>query len=422
LKYQGINKWSIINEGEVFMSKRTILVVAGSFWQIPIVKKIKSMGHRVLVVNPYEDSPAFPYADGHLQADIFDLECCLAYCKEQNVNAVISDESDIAMPVVAYLANELGVPSLGIENARLFTDKFRMREFSKENGLLYPEYRICYSPEDAKGLFRQIRHKLIIKPLDSNSSRGVFTVSSEEEISAHFAEALAYSKVEKAVIAERYIEGIEFTVDGIKTPGKHYTLAISEKKHYAHNKNIASELLFSHTNRHCNYQKLREVNNKFVELSGLPFALTHAEYKYEDGNFYLIEIAARGGGNLISADIVPFMSGVDNYEYLVNCALGMIEVHDFTVPDKYKDRCAVLKFFDTPADGGVVKEITGCDYLESEPDIIRYKFNFELGDRIEPAKNDSQRIGFYIACSGNMAKLQTVMQTIQNRVKIILDN
>ncbi|HBZ35826.1 MAG TPA: hypothetical protein DEO33_05365 [Rikenellaceae bacterium] len=402
------------------MSERTSLVIAGSYWQIPIIKKIKSMGHRALVVNPYEDSPAFPYADGHLQADIFDFERCLAYCKEQDVSAVISDESDIAMPVVACLANELGVPSLGVESARLFTDKFMMREFSKKNGLLYPEYRMCSSPEDAIELLQQIRHKLIIKPLDSNSSRGVFIVSSEEEIIDHFEEALSYSKVEKAVIAERYIEGTEFTIDGIKTPSKHYSLAISEKKHYAHNNNIASELLFAHTNTKYDYQKLREVNDKFVELSGLPFGLTHAEYKFEAGNFYLIEIAARGGGNLISADIVPFMSGVDNYEYLVNCSFGYIEEPDFTVPAKYKNRCAVLKFFDTPANGGLVKKIQGCDYLESEPDIIRYKFNFAIGDIIEPAQNDSKRIGFYIACSENMDKLQTVMQTVHEKIKIVL--
>ena len=40
------------------------------------------------------------------------------------------------------------------------------------------------------------------------------------------------------------------------------------------------------------------------------------------GKYYLIEIGARGGGNLISAVIVPLMSGVDNYAYLVDSCFG----------------------------------------------------------------------------------------------------
>ena len=51
------------------------------------------------------------------------------------------------------------------------------------------------------------------------------------------------------------------------------------------------------------YDRLREVNNRFVELSGLPFGFTHAEYRYENGEFYLLEIGARGGGGLLSADV-----------------------------------------------------------------------------------------------------------------------
>ena len=88
-----------------------------------------------------------------------------------------------------------------------------------------------------------------MKPLDSCSSRGVFTVFQKEDIGRLFSESLSFSKGERAVLAERYIRGTEFTVDGIKTPGKHYSLAVSEKKHFAHNPNIACDLFFSHKKR-----------------------------------------------------------------------------------------------------------------------------------------------------------------------------
>jgi biotin carboxylase len=403
------------------MKEKTILVLPGSAWQIPVIKKIKAMGYRALVINPYENSPAFEYADGYLQADIFDKEKCLAYCKEQKVDAVLSEECDIAMPVVVSLAENLKLPSFGSHFAKLYTDKFMMREFSMKNGLNYPEYKMCKNVDETIDFFRQLNQKMIIKPLDSNSSRGVFSINCEEDIRTHFDEALSYSKINKAILAEKFIEGTEFTIDGIKTPKRHYSLAISEKKHFKHNKNIASDLLFSHTNKKYDYEKLKRENDKFVNLSGLPFGLTHAEYKYDSGKFYLIEIAARGGGNLISSDIVPYMSGIDNYAYLINCSLGKIVDEDFIIPDTHKDRCAVLKFFNTPLTGGKVREIEGIDYLESEPEIIKFKFNFSVGDIIEPAKNDAARIGFYIACSENMKKLEILMNNVDDKIQIKLE-
>ena len=81
-------------------------------------------------------------------------------------------------------------------------------------------------------------------------------------------------------------------------------------------------MFFSYDNDKFDYDLLRKVNDEYVNKTGLPFGLTHAEYKYEDGKYYLIEIGARGGGNLIGSHIVPLISGVDNYTYLIEKTLG----------------------------------------------------------------------------------------------------
>lgn len=400
---------------------KKILVLPGSYWQIPLIQKIKEMGHKALVVNPYEDSPCFSYADDHLQANIFDLDSVIRYAEEQEIDAVVSDECDIAMPLVAKIGKHFSLSSITPESAALYTDKFLMREFCKMNGLRYPEYRLCKTAEEAIDLLEQLKRPLIIKPLDSNASHGVFKVETPEDIRAHFEEALSFSRVEKAVLAERFIEGTEFTVDGIKTPSSHYTLAISEKKHFKHNVNIANELLFSHNNTSFDYAQLKEINDKFVMLSGLQHGFTHAEYKCEDGEYYLIEIGARGGGNMISSVITQHMSGHDTYRYLVECALGNVQDADFSIPNTHKEHAAVLKFFQTPAGGGKVKAFRGLEVLENEPDIKKYMFNFKVGDTIADCVSDSARIGFYIVCSSSMQKLKTVIDRVEQNFAIELE-
>lgn len=399
--------------------KKTILVLPGTFWQVQLVQKIKEMGHRVLVVNPAPDSPCFQFSDGYLQSDIFAKDKVIEYGKENNVDAVMSDECDIAMNLIAELGSIFNVPTLNKETAALFTDKFLMREFSKKHGLRYPEFKYCKTEEDAISLLKEINSPIIIKPLDSNASHGVFRCDTEEEIRKHFAESMSFSRIEKSVLAERFIKGTEFTIDGVKTPTGHYTMAISEKKHFAHNKSIANELYFTHNNKNFDYEKLRSCNDAFIMRSDLKFGFTHAEYKFEDGEFYLIEIAARGGGNMISSCITQWMSGFDTYKYLIECSIGNIHDKDFTLRPEYKERAAVLKFFSTPNGGGIVQDIQGLDYLENENDIKFYRFNFKIGDTIQNALNDSARIGFYIACSENEEKLKEIMDNIERNVKII---
>lgn len=400
------------------MSKK-ILVFPGTQWQVPLIEKIQEMGHQALVVNPDPNAPGMKKADLCLVSDIFDKQRVVEFGRAQKIDAVMSDECDIAMNMVAELGKVFNVPTMDEETAALFTDKFLMREFSKKHRLKYPEYKFCKTVEDAIALQKEINKPIIIKPLDSNASHGVFKCCNEEEIRKHFDESMSFSRVEKSVLAERFIVGTEFTIDGVKTPNAHYTMAISEKKHFAHNESIANELLFSHYNPNFDYDKLRATNDAFVMKSNLQFGFTHAEYKFEDGEFYLIEIAARGGGNMISSCITQYMTGYDTYRYLVECATGNVHDENFSLRPEYKERAAVLKFFETPGGGGKVREIKGLDYLENEPDIKHYKLNFQIGDTIENALNDSVRIGFYIVCSENMQKLCEVIGNIEKKFQII---
>ena len=113
------------------MSK--ILVIAGGDWQIELIKKAKAMGHYVICSNLYENSPAFPYADACEVANVLDKETYLAIAQKHMPDAVISDQSDIAVPTVAYLNEQLGLRGIGTKLAALFTDKSAQREFCKEH-------------------------------------------------------------------------------------------------------------------------------------------------------------------------------------------------------------------------------------------------------------------------------------------------
>lgn len=399
-------------------SDKMIMVLPGTIWQMRLIKKIKELGYKVAVVHPVAGAPGFEIADEKVMADILDRDAVLAEAKRLNVCAVMSDECDIATPTLAYVSSQLGLPSQTEAMAALYTDKSLMRDFSKAHGLPYPKYQVCFSLEEALEFFHTLGDKMIIKPIDANSSRGVFTIHNDEELIRLFPDSIKYSHHRKAVICEQFISGAEFSIDGILTPQGYYNLVISEKTQFSYNKNLDEYLYFSYNNPNYDYDRLREVNKKFVEASDLPFGFTHAEYRYENGEFYLLEIGARGGGAEISSHIVPAMTGVDNYSVLVEMFTGSPIEHPVRFDEDYESRCAVLKFFDTTEKGGVVKAIKGLDFLQNHPDVLDYKMNFKVGDRICRPTDGGNRIGFYVACSKDEATLAQLMKEVEEKVVI----
>jgi carbamoyl-phosphate synthase large subunit len=374
------------------------------------------MGLFVICTNLYPDSPGFRYADAHVVADVLDLEKQLACAREHQPDGIVTDQSDVALPTVAYLCKELGLPGIGPEKAELFTNKFRMREFLLNNRYDTPSFRLCNSPHDAAEFGRQAGYPCVLKPIANQASRGVFKVNSEEELLGRYQETLAFSR-NSVVLVEQFIEGTELTIEGFKTRRKHYSLAVSRKKHLEHNPMVASELLYSPTAEDIDYDYLKREHDRLVENMELPFGITHTEYIYTNSTFYLVEIAARGGGTKISSDIVPAISGVETNELLISMTLGkQIDVLELSV---VKNRFAVLAFFNFAS--GKVTSINGVEEIKALPEVLDIAMNFEPGQRIESPVDDRGRHGYFILTAATRAGLESLSARIRETIRVVYE-
>lgn len=395
---------------------KKIMVVAGGDWQIELIKKAKNMGHYVICSNLYEDSPAFPYSDACEVSDVLDKEKNLAIAKKYMPDAVITDQSDISVPTVAYVNEQMGLRGIGTEKAAIFTDKSLMRVFCKEHNITVPDFLLCETKEEAKA-FLDKYGKIIIKPIDSQSSRGVFTIKSEADLDEHFEEAISYSNRRKQILAEEYVEGAEFTIDGICVNGNHYPICVSVKEMYEQNPNISRMQTYTYSHPEFDYELLKQTNKNLVEAIGLPFGLTHSEYKFYKGKFYLIEAGARGGGSNLSAKIVPFMSEIDNYDYLIKMALGEEVDEEFLKNHQLpKDKAVIMRFFDFGE--GTVKAVHGLDVLKNHPHLIDYQLEVKPGDKLCNPKYGRLRPGHFIIGSNDYEMLKKEAEDILKSVYI----
>ncbi len=397
---------------------KKVMILGASSLQVPIIRRARDMGYYVIVVAPNPAEPGFAYADEAVYADVLNGEQVLAEAKKRAIDGIVTDMAEAPVRTVAYVAESLGLPGVRPETARLFTNKYLMRELCAAHGLPHPRYRPCTDVEEAVAFLRQVNTKVVLKPLDSSASRGVFFVETEAELRACFAEAIAYSKTEHTVIVEEYISGVQFTVDTLKLPSETVVMAVSEEKQFEFDESVAKELKFSYSNPTFDFDLLRETNNKIVDCSGLSFGFTHAEYRYHNGAFYLIEITCRGGGVFLSSHIAPYVSGIDNYYYLLKHCVGEDTGDTVKIDERTRARCAVLHFFDLPE--GVVDRIVGEDYLKGLAEVPIYEIHVSEGDVVKGARNGTERAGFYIACCESADHLTESMENIEKHFKIIV--
>ena len=162
-------------------SKKKLLVIGAGDFQLPLVQQAAKTCE-VLLAAPVI-SPAFdPYISDRLIVDVRDEESILSFAQAHKIDGVITDQTDIAVRSVAYVAEKMGLPGIGYETGLLFTDKSRMRSRLAELGLPLLANRTVSSVEEAVAFYRELVSsagrstdpvRVIIKPLDTQGSRGV---------------------------------------------------------------------------------------------------------------------------------------------------------------------------------------------------------------------------------------------------------
>lgn len=104
------------------------MILGANTLQIPLIETAKKLGFITVVVSPVKSEVGHSIADISEICDIKDEDTLLAYAQRHQISGIITDQTDIAVRSVAYVAEKMGLPGIGYETACLFTDKFRMRE------------------------------------------------------------------------------------------------------------------------------------------------------------------------------------------------------------------------------------------------------------------------------------------------------
>lgn len=394
----------LMNKGE----RDKILVLGGSVGQCHIISLARNMNCKVVMADMDDNCPGKDLADRFYAVSTDAVEDLIAIARSEKVSRVVSAQSDLGIVSASKINNTLGLPGIGLQEARLFSNKLLMRNFQMEKGFHYPRFQLCETIEDVREFQHKYGFPFIAKPLDSQGSRGVSIIRSECDMDM-LMQIQGYNRDAKGIIVEEMLIGDEYTVEGVMVQGKHHTLCVSHKRHYADLPCVSNQLLYGWEEE---YNDLVYIHDKLINATGLSVGVTHSEYIKTPKGFELVEFAARGGGSLIASHIVPAVSGWDPEAIYLNEIFGK----QTELPIMRK-KWAVLDFISL--EERRIKKIDGIEKIKNMPGVIEFHLAYDEGDTVMPVSDDTNRHGYYIAVSDTKQSLANLMKQIKSNLKIV---
>lgn len=231
---------------------------------------------------------------------------------------------------VTRLAHKLGLPSLSLEAAMAYRDKFKMKSYLAESSqVCLPKFTAIESELDLIEFAKAVGFPVFVKPRTSSGSMFAKKIADQEQLRS-FLEVSISSRLQDCeytsdLIAEEYVDGKMYHVDGFIDhngniaclyPSKYVSdnLQLDE---ISDDHTLVSIMLDSHDKL---YEKLiSQTSSVVASLPDVVNVPIHAEFFVTDKNELIFcEIACRTGGAGVNQTIFQATGNDLNNLYILN--------------------------------------------------------------------------------------------------------
>ena len=384
---------------------KTVLFVGAGRHQRRAIEQAQARGLRVVAVDRNADAPGLAAADIAEVVDFMDVDAVVEVARRIGVDGALTVSADRAVPVVAAVAEALGLPGIGTETAHRLTHKLAMRRALAEAGLPQPPHARLRTPNDVRAALDEVRLPAVLKPVDSGGQRAIFRIESQNELERDLAEAIAESPTSEAIL-EEFVDGVEMNGIVITRAGEPALITLSDRLRPP---GIGFGVGWIHVYPpSVNGEQLRlseRVAVDSVRALGLRDAIAFPQLiASPDGGVAVVEVAARIPGGQM-ADLVRHAVGVDLVDVALRQALGE-EVPDELALPRFSQPLAI-RFFTAqpgPLPTGEVRRIGSLDPVLASEGVVLADTYLQVGETIRPVRRDGDRRGYVIAIADSPAE------------------
>jgi biotin carboxylase len=376
----------------------SILFVGAGRHQRRAIVQARERRLRVVAVDRNPDAPGLRLADVPEVVDFADVDAVEDVARRHNVDGVMTVSADRAVPVVAAVAERLGLPSIGTEVAHRMTHKLAMRRTLAEEGIPQPGYAAVRNLAEGRSAIESVGLPAVLKPVDSGGQRGVFRIDAPGDLESHLHSALAESPAREAIL-EGFVEGTEMNGIVVVRGGDARLVTLSDRlRPPGVGFGVGWIHLYPATIHSDQLALAEHVAERSVAALGLRDGIAFPQLiASPDGGVSVVEVAARIPGGQM-ADLVRHAVGVDLVELAFRFALGE-EVPDELATPRFSQPLAIrfLTASPGPLPTGRVTRIGMLDPVLASDGVVQAETYLVEGETIRPVRLDGDRRGYVIA-------------------------
>jgi D-alanine-D-alanine ligase-like ATP-grasp enzyme len=402
----------------------TVVFVAPYFVEttmrfVAAVARLPGVRFGLITHEPESKLPAElrPHVAGHLQvADGLDPGQLMAAVpalagRIGPIDRLVGTLEELQVPLAEVRAR-FQIPGLGVEAARNFRDKSRMKDVLRAAGLPCARHRLCADAAGCRAFATEVGYPLVVKPPAGAGARNTFRVEDARALE----EWLAVSPPEsgRPVLIEEFITGREHSFDSITVGGRTVWSSISRYDP------TPLEVLRHPWIQWCvvlprdvsgpEYAAIHEAGPRAIAALGLESGMTHMEwFRRADGSIAISEVAARPPGAQFTT-LISYAHDLDLYR-----AWARVVVHDAfePAPRAYAVGAAYLR----GQGEGRVRAVHG---IEQAQDVAPLVVESRLPREGQPRGTGYEGDGYVIVRHPDTAVVERAVSRIINVIRVEL--
>ncbi|MGM9685848.1 MAG: ATP-grasp domain-containing protein, partial [Bacteroidaceae bacterium] len=396
---------------------KRIMVLAGGNDQAALIRelRIKYPNCFVVLIDMAKDVVASKVADKHLVISTMDFDAVKQAAIDEKIDIILTACGDQPLLTMAVVSEELGLPCyLSKAQVLNLTNKKYMKKLMVDNGIPTSKYKSFQSVEeiDESGL----EYPLVVKPADSNGSKGVRKVLNHEELIEQAKTSIKFS-ISNTIIVEEFNEGEDVSSDFYVYGGKVIPVMDCLSNKYKPTDEIAviyqSVIPPAVSDKvKAELQQIAEKIADVYEISNSPLLV---QTIVKGDKVRVVEFSARLGGGA-KYKTIQNVTGFNVLRANLNSMLGETPVINVTQSNKACSRCHLY------TKGGTFMGILGLEELLNEGIIEDYILTRPAVTKVSAPTSSGDRVASVFIAANDMEDLRTRVKTVMNRISILDQN
>ncbi|MFJ3545188.1 ATP-grasp domain-containing protein [Streptomyces rubiginosohelvolus] len=328
--------------------------------------------------------------------------------------ALVFGVREMAQEAVAATAHALELPGNPPAAVRRIRTKDACRAALAAAGFRQPAVRVCRDASEARAFLAATAGPWVVKPRDGADSAGVRKVTRPDDLPAALAQL---PDREAPFLVEEFVDGREFSVEGVFVGGSPRVLAVTAKEklpppYFVEIGHVLPADLPEETRR-----SVEETVTAALTALELRFGLFHVELWLTAEGIVLGEVHVRIGGGWIHRMLPHVRPGLELYGTVYDDALGLPVDLPARLPAP--ERAAAARYFAPPE--GRVTAVSGWDAVRTHPAVLHAELRVGPGDVVPGFRSGGDRVGAVVVGAATPAEARELARELVASVRFTVE-